>query len=298
MALRDLYGRPPRKRPGEAMLTRRAMLRIPRSAAAAADIDYDSAGERVRRAWDQDGHDTLLRQLEPVGELVAELAGVDAGQRVLDVGAGDGNASLAAAGRGARVDACDVSERMVERGRARSVNAEMDVNWFVADAQALPAADDAYDGVLSAFGAALAPRPVRTAGELARVVRPGGAVALAAWTPRRLPGGLDELVEPLGLRPAGVPRPSAWGTESVARRRFEGLLEDVEVRTRILRLSFPEPDAAFDALIHPHGLSAEDRAAVRPEFDRLLASCNDRPPAVEIAARYLVVIGRRPPRSA
>jgi SAM-dependent methyltransferase len=294
MALRDLYGRPPRKRPGEAMLTRRAMLRIPRSAAAAADIDYDSAGERVRRAWDEDGHETLLRQLQPVGELLAELAGVEAGQRVLDVGAGDGNAALAAAGRGAEVYACDVSERMVERGRARTVEARLDVDWKVADAQALPAADDSYDAVLSAFGAALAPRPVRTAGELARVARPGGVVALAAWTPRRLPGGLDELAEPLGVRPTGVPKPSAWGTEPVARRRVEGLLEDLGVRTRVLRLSFKSADDAFDALTRPPGLSAEQRAELRPGFDRLLASCNDRPPAVEIAARYLIVIGRRP----
>ncbi len=187
---------------------------------------------------------------------------------------------------------------MVERGRSRSLDAGMDVNWFVADAQALPAADDSYDAVLSAFGAALAPRPVRTAGELARVARPGGVVALAAWTPRRLPGGLDELVEPLGARPTGVPRASAWGTEPVVRRRFEGLLEDLEVRTRVLRLSFQSPDDAFDALARPHGLSAEQRAELRPGFDRLLASCNDRPPAVEFAARYLVVIGRRPARSA
>lgn len=294
MALRDLYGRPPRKRPGETALTRRAMLRIPRTAVGAGDVDYESATARTRMAFDTEGHEVLLRQLEPVASLLVELAGVDPGERVLDAGAGDGNVALAAAARGARVHACDLSTRMAERGSARSGRAAGDVSWSTGDVQRLPYGDDTYDSVLSAFGAALAARPVRTAGELVRVVRPGGVVALTAWSPRGLPGGLDQLVEPLGLRPAGVPRPSAWGTEAVVRRRFDGLLEDLTVRTRTVRLAFSSPDDAFLALVRSYGPSADERASLRPGFDRLLASCNDRPPRVEIAARYVVAVGRRP----
>jgi ubiquinone/menaquinone biosynthesis C-methylase UbiE len=292
MALRDMYGRRPRKRPGEAAVTRRAMLRIPRTAAAARDVDYDSANERVRRGWDSESHAEFLRQLAPVGDLLADLCSLAPGQRLLDVGAGDGNAALAAAARGARVDACDLSARMVERGERRSLEQGLDVRWRVADAQALPYADAWYDVVQSAFGAAPAPRPVRTARELVRVTRPGGFVALAAWSPRGLPGALDELVEPVGARPVGVPRPSAWGTEAVARRRFDGLLEEVEVRTRTLRLSFASAEEAFDTLVRPYLRGPGERDALRPEFDRVLASCNDRPPRAEIAARYLVVSGR------
>ena len=294
MALRDLYGRPPRKRPGEAALTRRAMLRIPRTAVGAVDIDYEAATERSRRAFQAEGHEVLLRQLEPVAALLVELAGAEPGGRVLDAGAGDGNVALAAAARGARVDACELSARMAERGRARSEQAGRDVSWSTGDVQQLPYGDDTYDSVLSAFGAALAARPVRTAAELVRVARPGGVVALSAWSPRGLPGGLDQLVEPLGLRPAGVPRPSAWGTEAVLRRRFEGLLEGLAVRTRTVRLSFSSPDEAFLALVRTYGPAAEEQAALLPGFDRLLASCNDRPPRVEIAARYVVAVGRRP----
>jgi SAM-dependent methyltransferase len=291
---RDTYGKPPPRGAasgGESAISRRSLLRLRLSGHARRDIDYDSLTWRVCAPWDRDGHEPLLRQLEPAAELLADLTLVAPGKRVLDAAAGDGNVALAAARRGAEVDACDLSPRMAERGRARCPAA----SWRVADVQALPYDDGEFDTVLSSFGAQLAPNARAAAAELVRVARPGGFVALAAWIPRGLPGRLDELIEPFAPLPDGVPRPDRWGVQEVVRRRLGSLLDDLQLRTRTLPISFESVDAAFEALVRPHPLDAGQREALRPAFERVLGSCNNRPPAVEIDARYLAVVGRRKP---
>ena len=271
-------------------MSRRALLRLRPTPAGRADIDYAAAGQRVLAGWQRTGHEPLLRELEPVAAVIADLAEVGPDTSVLDVGAGDGNLALACLQRGAEVAACDVAPAMVERGRARCHGAR----WQVADVQALPYPDGRFDAVLSTFGAVLAPRPRRTARELVRVVRPGGVVALTAWVPRGLPGRLDELVEALAPLPNGVRSPARWGVQEVTRKRLGDLLEDLELRLRSVRMRFADADAAFAALVRPAPLDETGRAALRPDFDRLLASCNESPPAVELSARYLVALGRRP----
>ena len=104
---------------------------------------------------------------------------------------------------------------------------------------------------------------------------------MAAWVGRGLPGRLDEHL----ALPDGIPVPSAWADEATARRRLEPYLEDVERRTRTVALAFPDPDALAAAL----GVAAP----VRPAFDRLLAAQNNRPPAAEIDARYVLYAGHR-----
>jgi SAM-dependent methyltransferase len=272
-------------------ISRRSLLRLRLSRPARNDIDYGGVTERVRDCWDRDGHEPLLRQLEPAAELLADLTLVSNGKRVLDAAAGDGNVAIAAARRGASVEACDVAPRMVERGRTRCAAAGARVGWRVADLEALPYPDGTFDAVLSSFGLPLAPRPAQAVSELVRVARPGGFVAIAAWIPRGLPGRLDELVEPLAPLPDGVPRPDRWGVEAVMRQRLTPLLDRLQLRSRTLPLRFDSADEAFAVLVRPHPLDQEQREALRPGFDGLLASCNNRPPAVEIDARYLVAVG-------
>jgi SAM-dependent methyltransferase len=288
---RDTYGRPPPRRTAgaDAAISRRSLFRLRLSGAARRDIDIDGVVDRVRACWDRDGHEPLLRQLEPAAELLPDLALVAPGKHVLDAAAGDGNVALAAARRGAEVDACDLAPRMVERGKGRCPTAF----WRVADVQELPYDDGEFDAVLSSFGAHLAPSPRSAAQELVRVARPGGTVALTAWIPRGLPGRMDELVEPFAPLPDGVPQADRWGVEEVARRRLGPLLEDLQLRTRTLPLRFDSPAAAFDTLVRAHPLDEQDREALLPRFERLLGSCNSAAPAVEIDARYLVAVGRR-----
>jgi SAM-dependent methyltransferase len=292
---RDVYGKPPpRSRPlEEQVFSRRSLLRIPRGRIASAEIDFEWARRRVLEGWEAKPHDELLRALEPAAETLLDVVGIRPGETVLDVGAGDGNVALRAAAAGAEVDACDLSPAMVGRGRARSA-AGADIGWHVADTERLPFHDERFDIVLSSFGASYAPRALRTARELVRVLRPGGLVALTSWIPRGLPGRLDELVEDVAPLPDGVLWPSAWGREAAVRRRLGPHLEDPQLRTRTLRMTWPSPTRAFEVLAAAYGLDEYALAALRSAFDRLLASCNDRPPQVELNARYLIVTGRKP----
>jgi SAM-dependent methyltransferase len=174
-----------------------------------------------------------------------------------------------------------VAETLTELAGARAADRVLDASD---PAATLPHPDDSFDVVLSAFGFALAPRPLRTARELVRGCGPGGTVALAAWTPRGLPGGLDEYSD----RPPGIPSPALWGHEPRVRERLTGLLDDLVVRTRTVRLEFPSPDALFEQLAPPRRAQA-----LRPAFDRLLAASNDRPPAAVVSARHLLITGTR-----
>jgi len=276
MTGRDVYGRPPARRPrAQTGISRRSLLGLRLTASARRDIDWDALTARVRQGWQREGHGPFLRALEPAARVLTELAGVGPGTRVLDVGAGDGNLALAAARRGATVQACDLAPAMVERGRERSEGYE--IGWRVADAQELPYPDGEFDAVLSTFGASEAPRAERAASELARVARPGGIVAMTAWVPR-------------GLQP-----PADWGVQSVARARLESLLDELQLLTRTVQLCFPSPDSFFDSLLLPYPLGPRERDSVRLDLEQVLASCNNRPPEVEVDARYLVIMGRRAP---
>lgn len=289
----DLFQPPPPRPPRDAGgISRRSLLGLRLGARARADIPYDEVTESVRAGWEREGHEPLLRALEPAAEVLVEVGGVGPEQQVLDAAAGDGNVAAAALARGAEeVDACDLARAMVERGGARVP----DAYWTQGDVQDLPYGDAAFDVVLSGFGAVLAPRPRRTARELVRVVRPGGVVGFTAWVPRGLPGRFDELVEIERPLPEGIRSAADWGVQAVVRQRLEPLLEDLTIRTRTVPLALPDADALLAALARPTSLDAAARTAIRPAFDALLASCNNAlGGAVQVDGRYLVVTGRRP----
>jgi SAM-dependent methyltransferase len=213
----------------------------------------------------------MWRALEPVAEVIADLGGVGPGTRVLDVGAGNGNLARACVARGAEATARDLDQ-----------------------AGQLPFADGEFDAAMSCFAAALSPQPSLAARELCRVVRPGGVVALSAWIPRGLPGRLHVVAEQIAPLPQGVPSPADWGRQAVVRERLSGLLDELELRTRTVRLRFADADAAFDALAVWAPLDDSQLPVLRPGFDRLLASQNNSGSHVEIDARYLIVSGRGP----
>ncbi|MDI3329758.1 MAG: class I SAM-dependent methyltransferase [Micrococcus sp.] len=152
--------------------------------------------------------------LLPLGPRLVEAAGIASGQRVLDVGAGTGNASLPAAATGASVTASDLTPELLEAGRSRAAAQGLDLEWVEADAEHLPFEDASFDVVMSSIGVMFAPHHQEAADELVRVCRPGGRIALLSWTPEGLVGGLFRTMKPFAPAPPPGAQPAPlWGSE-------------------------------------------------------------------------------------
>ncbi|MGE0192442.1 MAG: class I SAM-dependent methyltransferase [Planctomycetota bacterium] len=180
----------------------------------------DAVKARQRVMWASGSYGQIGTRLQIVGETLCEAADVRSGEHVLDVAAGNGNASLAAARRFAHVVSTDYVPELLEQGRARAAADGLDVAFLEADAERLPFADASFDVVVSTFGVMFAPDQARAAAELLRVVRPGGRIALASWTPQGFVGELLRTVSKHVAPPAGVRPPTLWGTEPFVVEHF------------------------------------------------------------------------------
>jgi SAM-dependent methyltransferase len=180
---------------------------------AARDIDFAAIKQRQQAVWASGDFAIIGTTLQIVGESLAEAADVNAGDRVLDVAAGNGNASPAAARRFARVTSTDYVPHLLDKGAARARAEGLEISFETADAENLPYPDGCFDVVLSTFGVMFAPDHVTCAQELLRVVRSGGRVGLANWTPEGFLGDLFRLVGGFVPPPAGVRSPALWGSE-------------------------------------------------------------------------------------
>ena len=175
--------------------------------------DYAAIKQRQQATWASGNYATIGTTLQIVGETLAEAADVRAGEHVLDVAAGNGNVSLAAARRHALVTSTDYVAALLDKGRERARAEALALKFRVADAEALPFPDARFDVVLSTFGVMFTPDHRRAASEMLRVLRPGGRIGLANWTPEGFIGRLFKVVGAHVPPPAGVASPSLWGTE-------------------------------------------------------------------------------------
>jgi ubiquinone/menaquinone biosynthesis C-methylase UbiE len=176
--------------------------------------DFEAIKVRQQATWASGDFGRIGVTLQIVGESLCEAVDLRGGERVLDVAAGNGNASLAAARRFAEVTSTDYVPELLEQGRRRASAEGLPMATRVADAENLPFADGAFDVALSTFGVMFAPNQQRTAAELLRVVRPGGRIGLANWTPEGFIGELFRVVGRFVPPPAGLAPPAAWGTET------------------------------------------------------------------------------------
>ncbi len=174
----------------------------------------ESLKSRQHGAWSSGDYSAVGTTLQIVGETLCEALDVRAGQRVLDVAAGNGNASLAAARRQCDVVSTDFVPALLERGRERAAAERLPIEFRVADAEALPFADGSFDVVLSTFGVMFTPDQGRAAAELLRVCKRNGRIGLANWTPDGFVGQLFGVVGRHVPPPAGVPSPTLWGTRT------------------------------------------------------------------------------------
>jgi len=243
--------------------------------------------------------------LLPLGPRLVDALELSPGTRVLDVAAGTGNASIVAAQRGADVVASDLVPELLEAGERRAEAAGVNVEWAVADAEALPFEDGSFDVVMSAIGVMFAPFHQQAADELIRVCRPGGTIGLLSWTPDGMLGGLFRLMGAYAPPPpAGAQPPPLWGGEE----HLRGLLGDRVALTQQERdvldvTAFPRAHDYGEHFKARYGPTIAIRANAAKngqaeEFDALLdALCDDWNVGSADAARfemeYLLSVGTK-----
>jgi ubiquinone/menaquinone biosynthesis C-methylase UbiE len=192
-------------------------------------VDLAALKKRQQAAWSTGDYAVVGTTLQIVGETLCEAADLRSGSRVLDVAAGNGNASLAAARRWCEVTSTDYVPALLEGGRARAAAEGHAIEFRQADAEDLPFDDASFDVVLSTFGVMFAPNQSKAAAEMLRVCRPGGTIALANWTPGGFIGQVFRALGKYVAPPPGVVSPALWGT----RARIEELFgaQSREIRT-------------------------------------------------------------------
>jgi ubiquinone/menaquinone biosynthesis C-methylase UbiE len=176
--------------------------------------DYDAIKMRQQATWASGDYGQIGVRLQIVGESLCEAVDILGGERVLDVAAGNGNASLAAARRFAEVTSTDYVSALLAQGYQRAEAEGLGIAFQVADAEQLPFPDAFFDVALSTFGVMFSPNQKRAAAELLRVVRPGGRIGLASWTPEGFLGALFKVLSAYVPPPAGVVSPMTWGSET------------------------------------------------------------------------------------
>ena len=203
-----------------------------------APTDLAALKGRQQLAWASGDYAVIGTTLQLVGEQLAEACDLRWDEDVLDVAAGNGNATLAAARRGARVTSTDYVSTLLDRGAERARAERLDVTFEVADAEALPFADASFDAVLSTFGVMFAPDHARSATEMARVCRPGGRIGLANWTPESVVGQMFKLLGRYLPPPAGAQSPALWGNEAHVRSLFGDHAAAIAVTRRFFNFRY------------------------------------------------------------
>jgi ubiquinone/menaquinone biosynthesis C-methylase UbiE len=188
--------------------------------------------QKQRTAWSTGNYAIVGTTLQIVGESLCEAVDLHAGERVLDVAAGNGNASLAAARRYAAVTSTDYVPSLLVSGRKRADADGLPILFQEADAEQLPFGDDAFDVVLSTFGVMFTPDQPRAADELLRVVRPGGRIGLANWTPSGFIGQMFKTIGKYVPPAAGLQSPALWGTKARLEELFPAPRATVKGRVK------------------------------------------------------------------
>jgi ubiquinone/menaquinone biosynthesis C-methylase UbiE len=188
-------------------------------------VDFAAIKERQRMGWEAGDYPRVGNTLQLIAERLVESAEICAGQRVLDVACGQGNAAIAAARRFADSTGVDYATNLLAQGRERAEAEHLDVTFTEGDAEKLPFPHTAFDATLSTVGVMFAPDQERAAAELLRVTRVGGKIALASWTPDGLVGVLFKTIGKYAPPPAGVRSPMLWGTEGRLAELFGDMVE-------------------------------------------------------------------------
>ena len=268
-----------------------------------APTDFTTLKTRQQTAWASGDYAVIGTTLQLVGELLAEACDLRWDERVLDVAAGNGNATLAAARRGCKVTSTDYVATLLDQGAERARAEHLGVTFQVADAEALPFENASFDAVLSTFGVMFAPDQAKAASELTRVCRPGGRIGLANWTPEGFIGQVFKTLARQLPPPAGLQPPSLWGVEAHLHSLFGEKAAKITVMPRVFNFRYRSAAHFIDVFRTWYGpvhkafaaLPADQATVLERDLTDLLNRLNRAGAAsLVVPSEYLeVVISRR-----
>jgi ubiquinone/menaquinone biosynthesis C-methylase UbiE/DNA-binding winged helix-turn-helix (wHTH) protein len=265
---------------------------------APAQPDFAAIKARQQGAWSSGDYAIVGTTLQIVGEELCEALDLRPGSKVLDVAAGNGNVTLAAARRWCDVTSTDYVPALLDRGRERAAAEHLKVEFREADAEALPFAEESFDVVVSTFGVMFTPDQDKAASELLRVCRSGGKIGMANWTPE---GFIGQLFKTLGKHlppPAGVKSPALWGTRTLLEEMF-GEAGDIDAQPRMFVFRYKSPEHWLDVFKTYYGpmfkafgaLESEKQKALATDLIALVAQFNRATDGtVAVRSEYLEVI--------
>ena len=263
--------------------------------------DLAAIKQRQQATWASGDLAVVGTTLQIVGESLAEACDICAGERVLDVAAGNGNATLAAARRFAQVTSTDYVPHLLDRGAARAHAEALDVKFQVADAEALPFADASFDVAVSTYGVMFAPDHARSAAELLRVVRPGGRIGLANWTPTGFIGRLFKVIGAHVPPPAGLQSPALWGTEAHLQALFGAGAKSIRCERKPFNFRYRDADHFIQVFRDFYGpthkafgaLDAGRRPQLAADIAALIAEFDVGTRGMVVPSEYLEVVIER-----
>ncbi len=258
--------------------------------------DFAAIKQRQQATWAAGDYAIVGTTLQIVGERICEAVDLAAGERVLDVAAGNGNATLAAARRFGVVTSTDYVETLLNRAKERAQAERFNITFQTADAEALPFADDQFDVVLSTFGVMFTPNQEKAASEMVRVVRKGGRIGLANWTPDGFIGQLFKTIGQHVPPPAGIKSPALWGTQPRLAELFAG--HTVVATPQVFTFRYNSATHWLDVFKAYYGptnrafaaLDAPKQAALESDITALLTRMNRSSTSLIVPSPYLEVV--------
>ena len=263
--------------------------------------EIDALKTRLKATWSDGNYDYFSRFMESSAVEFLDRLNVPAEASLLDVACGSGQLALVAARRGVKATGVDIAANSIAAARGRAASEGLDARFDEGDAEALPYADASFDVVATIFGAMFAPRPELVAGELVRVTRPGGTIAMANWTKEGFIGQMFKIIARF-IAPPGMPSPVLWGDESTVRERFGTNVTDLRLTRVLYRFDYPfSPAGVVEFFRNNYGpmtrafaaLGEADQAALRTDLVTLWSTHNvsNDPGRTLVDAEYLEVVG-------
>lgn len=244
--------------------------------------DYTAIKTKQNAAWSSGNYAVVGTTLQIVGETLAEEMDLASGANVLDVAAGNGNATLAFARRWHDVTSTDYVPALLEAGQKRAIAEGLDVHFQTADAEALPFDDNKFDAAVSTFGVMFTPNQQQAAREIVRVTRAGGKIGMANWTPESFIGRLFKTIGTHVAPPVGVKSPALWGNENWLEETFGKTTSAINVQLRQFNFRYRSAEHFVDVFRALYGpvhkaflaLDSEGQAALESDILALIEEFN------------------------